>query len=159
MKALFKKLLCIDDTPERTAFAFSIGIFIGFSPFLGFHTLGALAISFLFNLNRLAILVGVWFNTPWWLVPYYLFATKIGMLFLGYSIDWERMKEIFQIGMKIGFIHSYFWKSLASQGKLLLCFLIGSLCLSAILSLLAYPLCLKLIRYYRSKSNPKSLTT
>ena len=39
LKDLIKKLLHIEDTPERTALAYSIGIFLGFSPFLGFHTL------------------------------------------------------------------------------------------------------------------------
>ena len=32
-------LLHIDDTPERTAAAFALGVFFGFSPFLGLHTL------------------------------------------------------------------------------------------------------------------------
>ena len=30
---LIKKLLWIEDTPERTAMGFSIGVFLGFSPF------------------------------------------------------------------------------------------------------------------------------
>jgi endonuclease-3 len=36
MRELLKKLLQIEDTPERTALAFSIGIFLGFSPFWDF---------------------------------------------------------------------------------------------------------------------------
>ena len=39
-------LLHIQDSPERTAAAFAIGIFFGFSPFLGFHTLLALIVAF-----------------------------------------------------------------------------------------------------------------
>jgi len=39
IKNLVKKLLRIEETPERTALAYAIGIFLGFSPFLGFHTL------------------------------------------------------------------------------------------------------------------------
>ena len=35
-------LLHIDDTPERTAAAFALGVFFGFSPFLGLHTLLAI---------------------------------------------------------------------------------------------------------------------
>ena len=41
-KALLRRwlstLLHIDDTPERTAAAFALGVFCGFSPFLGLHT-------------------------------------------------------------------------------------------------------------------------
>ena len=38
-------LLHIEDSPERTAAAFAIGIFFGFSPFLGVHTLLALIVA------------------------------------------------------------------------------------------------------------------
>ena len=46
-RAAFRRLLAIDDPPERTALAFSIGVFIAFSPFLGLHTLMATALAFL----------------------------------------------------------------------------------------------------------------
>ncbi|PYR27245.1 MAG: DUF2062 domain-containing protein, partial [Acidobacteria bacterium] len=58
-------LLHIADTPERTAAAFALGVFFGFSPFLGLHTLLALAVAFLLNLNRVAVLLGVYSNLPW----------------------------------------------------------------------------------------------
>jgi hypothetical protein len=99
MNDLIKKLLHIDDTPERTALAYSIGVFLAFSPFLGFHTLAGLAIAFLFNLNRVAVLLGVWSNTPWWIVPYYVMATWVGMWMTGFWIDWATLKGIFQFGM------------------------------------------------------------
>lgn len=149
-KDLIKKLLHIEGTPERTALAYSIGIFLGFSPFLGFHTLGGLALAFVFKLNRVAILLGVWTNTPWWLVPYYVAATWVGMWMTGFQIDPATFKEIFQLGMKEGFIGSGFWSQVASQSGLLLSFLIGSLLLCTLLGLAAYPLSLRWIRFYRS---------
>jgi len=150
MRDLIKKLLHIDDTPERTALAYSIGIFLGFSPFLGFHTLAGVATAFLFKLNRLAILLGVWSNTPWWIVPYYTIATWVGMWVIGFRIDRLTLKEIFQLGMDRGFISSDFWSQIASQWGLLLSFGIGSLILAIFLALAAYPLSLKWIKFYRS---------
>ena len=150
IRNLVKKLLHIEDTPERTALAYSIGVFLGFSPFLGFHTLGGLAIAFLFGLNRVAILLGVWTNTPWWIIPFYMVATWVGMWVTGFWIDWATLKEIFQLGVNKGFMGSDFWSSIASQSGLLLSFGIGSLILCIILSLISYPLCLKWIRFYRS---------
>jgi uncharacterized protein (DUF2062 family) len=99
IKDLIKKLLHVDDTPERTALAYSIGIFLGFSPFLGLHTLVGLAIAFLFGLNRAAILLGVWTNTPWWIVPFYMVATRVGMWVTGFWIDWTTLKQIVQLGV------------------------------------------------------------
>jgi uncharacterized protein len=146
-----KKLLHINDTPERTALAYAIGIFLGFSPFLVLHTLAGLAIAFLFRLNRVAILLGIWSNTPWWIVPYYVIATWVGMRVTGFWVDWVTLREIFQLGVNRGFISSNFWSSIASQSGLLLSFGIGSLILCTILSLISYPLCLKWIRFYRSR--------
>jgi hypothetical protein len=150
---LIRKLLWIHDTPERTALAFSVGVFLGFSPFLGLHTLAGIAIAFLFKLNRVAVLLGVWSNTPWWLVPYYVFATWAGTKVIGFRIDQAAIVGIFRVGMEQGFLASGFWKQLAAQGGYLLSFGIGSLLLSLVLGLIAYPLSLKWIHYTRSKKH------
>ena len=62
-------LLHVADTPERTAAAFALGVFFGFSPFLGLHTIMALALAFALNLNRVATLLGVYSNLPWIIAP------------------------------------------------------------------------------------------
>ena len=150
IKDFIKKLLHVEDTPERTAFAYSIGIFLGFSPFLGLHTLVGLTIAFLLGLSRPAILLGVWTNSPWWVVPYYVGATWVGMRMTGFSTDWTTLKGIFQFGMDQEFMSSVFWSRIASQGGLLLSFLIGSFILCTLLSLAAYPLSLRWIKFYRT---------
>jgi len=156
MKDLIKKLLHCEDKPERTALAYSIGVFLGFSPFLGFHTLTGLAVAFLFNLNRVAILLGVWSNTPWWIIPYYTIATWVGMWITGFRIDKVILKEVFQLEMDQGFMSSDFWSRVASQWGFFLSFMIGSLILAVLLSLIAYPLSLRWIKFYRSHKKAKS---
>jgi len=151
MKDLIKKLLHIEDTPERTALAYSIGVFLGFSPFLGFHTLAGLVISFLFGLNRVAVVLGVWTNTPWWMIPYYTVATWVGMRITGFRIEKVILKKLFQMEIDREFMSSDFWSRIASQWGLLLSFMIGSLILAVLLSLIAYPFCLRGIRFYRSR--------
>jgi len=155
IKDLVKKLLHIEDTPERTALAYSIGVFLGFSPFLGFHTLLGIAIAFLFKLNRVAVLLGAWSNIPWWLVPYYMVATWMGMWLMGFKINKSTFKEMFRTGVEQGFIGSDFWSQIASQWSLLLSFMIGSLILAALLSLIAYPLSLRWIKFYRLKKRKR----
>jgi len=157
MKDLIKKLLHVEDTPERTALAFSIGIFLGFSPFLGLHTLAGLAIAFLFGLNRVAILLGVWTNTPWWIVPFYMMATWVGMGVTGFRMELTTLKGVFQLGMDRGFASSIFWGCVTSQWGLLLSYLIGSFLLSILLGAAAYPLSLKWIRFYRFKRRTAKL--
>ena len=64
VKRWLDALLHVNDTPERTARAFALGVFLGFSPFLGLHTIVAIAVAFLFNMNRVAVLLGVYSNLP-----------------------------------------------------------------------------------------------
>jgi uncharacterized protein len=78
-------LILIQDTPRRTALAFAVGVFLGFSPLLGAHTLLALLVAYLFRLNKIGLLVGVYLNNPWLIVPYYGFATWFGVKLTGIS--------------------------------------------------------------------------
>ena len=71
-------LLHIKDSPERTAAAFAVGVFFGFSPLLGLHTILGLVCAFAFNLNRVAVLLGIYSNLPWILPAYYTLATLLG---------------------------------------------------------------------------------
>ena len=64
--------------PARTAAAFGVGVAVGFSPFVGLHTLIGLVLAFVFNLNRVAVLAGLWVNLPWFMGPYYAATTAFG---------------------------------------------------------------------------------
>src|SRR6516225_11090150 len=77
------QLLHVDDTPERTAAAFALGVFFGFSPFLGLHTILGIVFAFLLNVNRVAVLLGVYSNLPWIIAPYYAFVTMTAVRVTG----------------------------------------------------------------------------
>ena len=70
-----EQLLHTHDTPTRTAFAYALGVFFGFSPILGLHTILGLILAFVFRLNRVAVLLGVYSNLPWILPAYYTVTT------------------------------------------------------------------------------------
>ncbi len=76
-------LLHIHDSPQRTAAAYAVGIFFGFSPFLGFHTVFALIVAFMLGLNRVAVLLGVYSNLPWIIAPYYTIVTMTAARVMG----------------------------------------------------------------------------
>jgi hypothetical protein len=78
-----ERLLHTHDTPRRTALAYAMGVFWGFSPPLGLHTVLGLACAFAFNLNRVAVLLGIYSNLPWIIVPYYMLSTLAGAAILG----------------------------------------------------------------------------
>ena len=78
IRRTIKVLAGIGDSPKRTAFAFAVGVFLGFSPLIGLQTLVGLAAAFLFRLNRLAVVVGTLLNLPWLMPAYYAFAGYVG---------------------------------------------------------------------------------
>jgi uncharacterized protein len=87
------QLLHTHDTPTRTAAAYAVGVFFGFSPFLGLHTLLGLVVAFAFNLNRVAVLLGVYSNVPWILPAYYTLATMLGAAILNVDVPPGLLKD------------------------------------------------------------------
>jgi uncharacterized protein (DUF2062 family) len=88
-----EQLLHTHDTPQRTAAAYAVGVFFGFSPFLGLHAILGLVFAFLFGLNRVAVIVGVYSNLPWILPAYYTVATIGGAKLLGVDLEPAALKE------------------------------------------------------------------
>jgi uncharacterized protein (DUF2062 family) len=89
----FDQLLHTHDTPTRTALAYAVGVFFGFSPFLGLHTVLGLVVAFAFSLNRVAVLLGVYSNLPWILPAYYTLATMLGATLLGVDVPPGLLKD------------------------------------------------------------------
>jgi uncharacterized protein (DUF2062 family) len=89
-----EQLLHTHDTPQRTAAAYAVGVFFGFSPFLGLHTILGLIVAFTCKLNRVAVLLGVYSNLPWILPAYYTLATMLGATLLRYDLPPRLMANL-----------------------------------------------------------------
>ena len=157
-RATFRRLLAIDDPPERTALAFSIGVFIAFSPFLGLHTIMATAVAFLFRFNKIAIYTGTFINNPFLtLVPIIIVSYAVGAFFLGRPLaipdeGVELLKNprlLSRDYYQILFVQSW-W-------NIVWPFTVGASVLSVVCSLLAYPLTLRTLRaYHRRKAQARA---
>jgi uncharacterized protein (DUF2062 family) len=149
-----RELLLVDEPPGRTALVYALGVFIGFSPFLGFHTLIALAILVLFRVNRLAILAGIYTNTPWTIAPAATFGTGIGLWLLGSDAS-------FPILSREKLMTGEFREALFSDFRnLVLPFLVGNLVLAAVLGVVAFFVARHLlVRYGRSRETTKLSAT
>jgi uncharacterized protein len=142
-------LLHIDDTPERTAAAYALGIFFGFSPFLGFHTVLGIALAFLLNLNRVAVLLGVYSNLPWIIAPYYAFATMGGAMLTRTRLPPGFRERLFDL-FELSFTDSTFWHQMTDLLKPLLWpYTVGSLIGASVIAGLAYPVALAFVRTRR----------
>jgi uncharacterized protein len=133
-----ESLLHIHDSPRRTAFAYALGVFWGFSPFLGLHTLLGLACAFVFNLNRVAVVLGAYTNLPWILVPYYTLTTMAAAKVLGVRMPPDFSSQLSGL-LELSVFGHPFW---AEVGRLLAPlvwpFTLGSLVGASVMSVVAY---------------------
>jgi uncharacterized protein (DUF2062 family) len=93
LRRSIQAFLHLDDTPQRIAAAFGVGVYLAFHPLFGLHTLMALGIAFAFRLSRGAVLVGIYVNNPWTMAPMYLAGTTLGCWILGVPLHGLRDLE------------------------------------------------------------------
>jgi uncharacterized protein (DUF2062 family) len=154
VRAAFRRLLAIDDPPERTALAFSIGIFIAFSPFLGLHTIMATLIAFAFRFNKIAIYTGTFINNPiFTLVPIIIISYAVGAFILGrpLSIPDEGVELLKDPHL---LTRDYYRRLFVqSWSNIVWPFAIGGTILSVVCSVVAYPITLWAVRKHRLRRN------
>lgn len=145
------QLLHTHDTPERTAAAYAVGVFFGFSPFLGLHTVLGLVVAFALNLNRVAVLLGVYSNLPWILPAYYTLATMAGAAVLRVDVPPGFLKDFREA------LTDASWGEFRSFAKTLTPFVwsyaLGSLIGACILAVVAYRVSLTMIVAHRQKAD------
>src|SRR4051812_19328939 len=132
LRKTLRRLLAIDDPPERTALAFSIGVFIAFSPFLGLHTILATALAFIFRFNKVAIYTGTFVNNPFLtLVPIILASYAVGALVMGRPLALP--EEGLALLSAPHLLTASYWRELSRNAvNILLPFSIGGMALSVV---------------------------
>ncbi len=139
------KVLHLQETPHRTALAFSLGVFIAFAPHYFFHTASVVFFAWAFRLNILALFLGSFINNPWTLVPILAASVYTGLLLVGESsspaIKWNDLTvdNIFEM------LSPYLFP-----------FLVGACTLAIIGSLIAYPIMRWAITRYREIRHPET---
>src|SRR3989304_1713743 len=92
-RSLLKRVLHLKESPQRTALAFAMGVFIGFSPAYGLHTVMVLFCTWALGLNFLALMAGAFLHKPLTPVPILRATYWVGALLLGRSdspsFDWH----------------------------------------------------------------------
>ena len=135
LKQQFKKVLSLDAHPGHIAAGFAAGVFISFTPFFGLHTPLAIALAFIFRINKLACITGAWVNTPLTIVPVLAASYKLGVVLQG-----ETMKELSFKNLD--------WHSLQPYAKSIL---LGSSIIGFAAALAGYFICYWLVIRLRRK--------
>ena len=141
------QLLHTHDTPQRTAVAYAVGVLFGFSPVLGLHTVLGLVCAFAFNLNRVAVLLGIYSNLPWILPAYYSLATLLGAAILRVKVPPNLLRDLRAALAEAS------WANFGQLGHALAplawAYVLGSTIGALVLALIAYRVALAMIIAHR----------
>lgn len=80
-RALFKWLVRLRKSPRAVAGGFALGVFVAFTPTIGFQIILAIFLATFLNLNRPAALLTVWITNVATMAPIYTFNYWVGSLF------------------------------------------------------------------------------
>ena len=154
-RSTFRRLLTLDDPPERTALAFAIGVFIAFSPFLGLHTIMATLVAVLFRFNKVAVFAGTFINNPFLtLVPIIIASYAVGAFLLGQPL--RISPEGVDLLKEPHLLTADYYRKLFREGwQIVWPFTIGGMVLSVVCSLVAYPVTSWLLRTRRQRKTAK----
>jgi len=95
----------LEGDPHYVAMGLAIGVFIGITPTIPFHTVLAVALAFLLRGSKVAAALGVWFSNPITAPIFYWGSYKAGMYILGnpapFDIKYESILELLDLGMDV----------------------------------------------------------
>ncbi len=133
-------------TPEFIARGIANGIAISFTPFIGFHILIGIAVSWFSRASMLAMVLGSLMGGNFWTLPLIWIGTyKLGNLFLGKTHRTGAM-----LGKAIESEHFSFHMLLDKPMQLLLPMTLGSIPLAIISWIVAYYMTREAVKRYKA---------
>jgi uncharacterized protein (DUF2062 family) len=140
-KRIFEELVLINDTPQRIAFGFAIGAFMGILP--GTGPVAAIAVATLFKVNKAAAFLGGLLTNTWLSFMTLILAIKIGAVLFGFQ--WQTLRNIWT-----NLIKDFHWNLLLSREtlKFIIPVAAGFLIISLLFGLIIYLISLAVLTIY-----------
>lgn len=95
----------LEGDPHYVAMGMAIGVFIGITPTIPFHTVLAVALAIVLRGSKAAAALGVWFCNPVTAPIFYWGSYKVGMYLLGnsmpFDVKYESILELLELGMDV----------------------------------------------------------
>ena len=144
---VFKTILHADDPPWRLALGAAIGIFVTFTPTVGFQMLLVVFLAWLFRANKAIGLPIVWISNPATIVPIFYACYVIGRVILqSEPIGMEWWNALSEPPMGWWPKVSFYWMRLMDIAAPLW---VGCLFVATVLGYITYYATYHAIRWYR----------
>jgi hypothetical protein len=139
------KFLRLQEDPRKIAGGMALGVFIGFTPTIPFHIVGALTLATLLRVSPVTAVLGVQICNPLTIPPIYLASYKVGQ-FLLYRGKPLVFPESFSFNA---------WLDVLWQGGVAL--QVGGVIIAVPPAVVAYFLTLWIVQRYRRRKAKKAL--
>jgi uncharacterized protein (DUF2062 family) len=139
------KFLRLQEDPRKLAGGMALGVFIGITPTIPFHLVGALSLAALLRVSPVTAFIGIQVGNPLTIGPIYLASYKVGQ-FLLYRGKPLVFPETFSFKA---------WLDVLWQGGLAL--QVGGVILAIPPAIAAYFLTLWIVQRYRRRKAQKAL--
>jgi len=105
LREFVKRIKKLEGDPHYIAMGMAIGVFVGTTPTMPFHTVVAVALAFILRGSKAAAALGVWFCNPITAPFFYLGSYKAGMFIFGnsvpFDVKYESILELLKLGMDV----------------------------------------------------------
>lgn len=105
LKSFLDHVKRLQGEPRYIAMGMAIGVFIGITPTIPFHTLIALALAFVLKGSKPAAAIGVWVANPLTIPIFYVGSFKVGTFLLNkpipFDVRFESIKELMSLGLDV----------------------------------------------------------
>lgn len=144
-RQIFIKLFRINDTPQKIALGFGIGVFLGIIP--GTGPIAALIVASFLHINRAAAILGSLLANTWTSILTILLSIKLGSAIM--RLNWQEVYKGWLI-----LLNNFHWVDLfkVSILKIILPVLIGYFVIAFCLGILVYLIFFLLLTIKRHES-------
>ena len=145
------KLVRLDDSPEKIAKGFALGVVLGILPTFGLGVVAAIILAGYLKINKVSAVIGTFIMNPWTSPFFWALSYLAGSLLLGNNLQ-ETVALIKSLKT-----HEDVWKNLLAQ-RLLLPYIIGDIIITVGAAATSYIACLYAVKAYkRSKGKKKQV--
>lgn len=159
-KYYFLKLLRLRGTPHSIALGAAIGIFIGITPTIPFHTITILVLTLMTRTSFLAgFISSVLVCNPLTYVPQYFLSLVIGNILTPYHLSWDRIKQVLDVVLSDAALQTRITTLLSLGYEAVTVMLVGGFVLALPFAIASYYLFHSLVISFRKKRRAKHVLT
>ena len=155
VRRMLRSIVTLHGSPEAIALGTAIGVFIAFTPTVGFQMLLGALVATVFRASRPAAVIPAWITNPVTIPPIYAFTYWLGKFFWsgpGVGEVYQRLMAAMKNVTKLSWysFHDQFMEFLRIVGDVFMPMLIGGIIVGAVLGIITYPVMLRAVRRSRN---------